>query len=219
MRAEDVMTSDVATISAASSVHQAIRIMVEKNISGLPVLDDERQLVGLLTEGDLMRRMEFGDPLLAAGSSAEDLERYIKRHSWRVGDLMSDSLITVGADTPLGKVAELMFHNRIKRVPVVDGGKLLGVVSRVDLLRAIADPPAESTAKGDEALARAVSARLQTDLGIDSKQIRATVTSGQILLEGTVASDLQRRAVHVLIDNVHGIEGCLDKLTVKPASN
>ncbi len=140
MFAQDIMNTDITTISADSSVHQAIDLMVAKNISGLPVIDNDGNLCGLLTEGDLLRRIEFGGGRSAGNSdetSLVDFDDYIRSRSWRVSDVMSASVISVTPDTPAASVAEVMFQHKIKRVPVVSGKRLLGIVSRIDLLKGI----------------------------------------------------------------------------------
>ncbi|WP_331371499.1 CBS domain-containing protein [Sinorhizobium chiapasense] len=218
MRAEEIMTTSVATISTASSVRHAIETMVTRGLSGLPVIDDDGAVVGMLTEGDLLRRIELGKGrgTAAAESALIDLDRYIRSNSWRISDLMSTKVVTVDRDAPIGAVAELMFNHKIKRVPIVENGALVGIISRVDLLRAIVDVPGEGTVRGDEALAVAIRARLRADLGLDPEKIRVTVEACHAVLEGKVKSELERRAIKVLMENVHGVESYVDRLAVDP---
>jgi CBS domain-containing protein len=217
MFAQDIMNTDITTISADSSIHQAIDLMVAKNISGLPVIDNDGNVCGLLTEGDLLRRIEFGGGRSAGKpdeTSLVDLDDYIRSRSWRVSDVMSASVISVTPDTPVAAIAEAMFRHKIKRVPVVSDKRLLGIVSRIDLLKAIVAAPAERTASGDDALARAIRARLQGDLGLDTDAIKVSVQDSRAVLEGTVSSELERRAIRVLVENVKGVSGFIDKLGV-----
>ncbi|MBB3317737.1 MULTISPECIES: CBS domain-containing protein [unclassified Rhizobium] len=217
MFAQDIMNTDITTISADSSVHQAIDLMVAKDISGLPVIDNDGNLCGLLTEGDLMRRIEFGGGRSAGNSdnaSLVDFDDYIRSRSWRVSDVMSASVISVAPDAPAAAIAELMFQHKIKRVPVVSDKRLLGIVSRVDLLKAIVAAPKERTASGDDALARAIRARLQGDLGLETDAIKVSVQDSRAILEGTVSSELERRAIRVLVENVKGVDGFIDKLNL-----
>ena len=139
MFAKDIMTRKVRTIHSTNSVRTAIELMVNEGISGIPVVDENDVVTGIITEGDLLRRVEFG-----AGAKREnpvrdtplrDLETYIKGHSWRVGDLMSTQVVTVTSDASVATVAELLFRYKIKRVPVVEDDRLVGLVSRVDLRR------------------------------------------------------------------------------------
>ncbi|MDK1378522.1 MULTISPECIES: CBS domain-containing protein [unclassified Sinorhizobium] len=217
MRADEIMTTNVATISTASSVRHAIETMVTKGLSGLPVIDDDGAVAGMLTEGDLLRRVELGKGrgTGAAESALVDLDRYIRSNSWRIADLMSTEVFTVGRDAPIGAVAELMFNHKIKRVPVVENGALVGIISRVDLLRAIVDVPGDGAVRGDEPLAVAIRARLRSDLGLDLRNITVTVEACHAVLEGKLKSELERRAIKVLMENINGVESYVDRLVVE----
>lgn len=218
MFAQDLMNTNLTTISSDSSVHQAIDLMVAKDISGLPVVDNDGNLCGMLTEGDLMRRIEFGSGrhlgTQGQATSLVDYDTYIRSHSWRVSDLMTSNLVSVAPNAPAAAVAEAMFAHKIKRVPVVEGTRLLGIISRVDLLKGIAGVPANSVASGDDALGRAIRARLQADLGLDGDRIKVSVEDSRAILEGTVSSELERRAIRVLVENVRGVAGFIDRLSV-----
>ncbi len=142
MKASDVMTRNVITVGRGTSVAQAIRLMLDNNVSGLPVLDDNK-VVGILTEGDLLRRSETGterhrprwlEILMGPGRMAGE---YVRTHGRKVEEIMTSNVISVAGDTPLDDVIGLMERRRIKRLPVLDGDVLVGVVSRLDLLRAL----------------------------------------------------------------------------------
>ena len=142
MRASDVMTRKVLTVGRETSVANAIRVMLDNNISGLPVLDNGK-VVGIVTEGDLLRRGETGterqrprwlEILMGPGRMAGE---YVRTHGRKVEAVMTADLISVAGDTPLEEVVGLMERRRIKRVPVIEGDVLVGVVSRLDLLRAL----------------------------------------------------------------------------------
>ncbi|MFQ6185842.1 CBS domain-containing protein [Sinorhizobium meliloti] len=134
MLARDVMNKKVLSISPDHSVSHAARTMLEAGISGLPVCDDRGRLVGMLSEGDLLRRAELG---LAAwhgtARAGAQPEAFIKGHSWRVGDVMTQPVVTVVEDVPLGRVAELMAAKRIKRIPVMRGDEMVGIITRSDI--------------------------------------------------------------------------------------
>ncbi len=143
MKASEVMTRNVVTVGRETSVAQAIRLMLDNNISGLPVLDDDGKVVGILTEGDLLRRYETGterhrprwlEILMGPGRMAGE---YVRTHGRKVQEIMTTDLISVAGDTPLDEVVGVMERRRIKRVPVLDGEVLVGVVSRADLLRSL----------------------------------------------------------------------------------
>jgi CBS domain-containing protein len=142
MQAQDVMTSWVATIEASASVREAAKLMAERRISALPVVDEDDRMIGIVSEGDLLRRAELGTEtagswwlLALAKDAAAD---YRKTHGRTVSDVMTRRVVSVGPATPLREVAQLMEKHRIKRVPVLDAGRLVGIVSRADLVRSLA---------------------------------------------------------------------------------
>lgn len=155
MKVADVMTRNVITLMPGHSIRHAARIMLENRVSGLPVVEAGR-LVGMLTEGDLLRRVELGVPRAGDGGwagavSPEGSARdFVKSHSWKVGDVMSKPVATVVEDMELSDLAALMATRRIKRLPVLRDGQLVGVVSRADLLHIVAAATSETIAAGDE---------------------------------------------------------------------
>ncbi|MCA1869596.1 CBS domain-containing protein [Agrobacterium genomosp. 3] len=210
MLAKDIMTREVKTIHSTNSIRTAVELMVNHSVSGLPVVDEGGIVIGMITEGDLLRRVEYG----AAAKDGIDLDAYIKSHSWRVGDLMTAEVATVAGDTPIGTVANLLFQHKVKRVPVVENGRLAGVISRVDLLRAIVGTKTETIAAGEEAMERALKARLSSDLAVDLTQVSVTVHGGCIYLDGKVSGELQKRAIQVLVENVQGGYSFSNRLSV-----
>jgi CBS domain-containing protein len=147
MQAQDVMTTWVATVGDGATVREAAKLMAERRVSALPVLDEKDRLVGIVSEGDLVRRSELGTTD-AEGSwwlrvLAENTARdYVKAHATAVRDVMTSPVVSVRRSTPLREVARLLEKHRIKRVPVLQGGRLVGVVSRADLVRRLAAAPA-----------------------------------------------------------------------------
>jgi CBS domain-containing protein len=137
------VSSTVVTVPAAAPIVEAAKILLDHGISGAPVVDDEGRLVGMVTEGDLFRRCEIGtepDPRQRSqgpGSDSATARRFIKSHGSQVRDIMTRDVVRVFEETPLACVAELMSLKQIKRVPVMRGGKIVGIVSRADLLRAL----------------------------------------------------------------------------------
>jgi CBS domain-containing protein len=141
MQAKDVMTTAVAAIGADATVRDAARLMVERGVSGLPVIEDDR-VIGMVSEGDLVRRTELGTEtagswwlLALADGAARD---YRKTHGRAVRDVMTRPVFGVRPSASLREIAKLMQERRIKRVPVLDAGRLVGIVSRADLLRELA---------------------------------------------------------------------------------
>jgi len=142
MQAQEVMTTRVATISAGASVREAARLMLERGVSALPVLNDKARVIGIVSEGDLVRRRELDTEtegswwlLALARGAARD---YLKTHGTTVRDVMTRPVIGVRPSASLKQIARLLQKHRIKRVPVLVEGRLVGIVSRADLVRQLA---------------------------------------------------------------------------------
>lgn len=215
MQAKDIMTSNVVSISPEAGVRHAIAVMMQNNISGLPVVDDEGRICGILTEGDLLLRREIRLAPRATRNaevtSDVDLDRYIRGNGWSVRDIMSRDVIVASPDSEVSDIAESLEVHRIKRIPIVDDGRLVGIVSRRDILALITDAPTLKLPREDDAILLAVQTRLKYDLGLTPQKIRVSVRNGQITLDGNVETELQRRAVLALVENL-GSGGCLDRL-------
>lgn len=217
MKARDVMTENVICVGPGHSVRHAASIMLDNRISGVPVVDDDGRLVGMLTEGDLLRREELGFQASAeTGLAADEAARtYVRATSWRVSDVMSVDVLTIGEDTPIGRICRLMLDRGVNRLPVIRGGAVVGIVSRSDLLRVVASADAPRVAAGDESLGCAIRARLQSDLGLPD--VRVEVSEGCATLTGTVATAALRQAARVAAENVPGVASVLDRLAVLSA--
>jgi CBS domain-containing protein len=144
MKAKDVMTRHVVTIAPNASILEALRLMLQHKISGLPVVDEKGNLAGIVTEGDFLRRAETGTErkrsrwfefLVGPGALAAD---YVRSHARRVDEVMTTDIHTITEDAPLDDVVALMEKHRIKRLPVMRGGELVRIVSRANLLHALA---------------------------------------------------------------------------------
>src|SRR6516225_7311598 len=135
MRARDVMVKAVATTTPETTVKAVARLMINLRISGVPILDRNGQLVGIVTEGDLLRRAETGTERRRSrwsqwfSANSRLAAEYIKAHARRVGDVMTRDVVSVGELASLGEIAELMETKQIKRIPVVHGGKIVGIVT------------------------------------------------------------------------------------------
>ncbi|MEZ0000784.1 CBS domain-containing protein [Sinorhizobium fredii] len=215
MLAKDIMTKKVLSVSPEHSISHTALTMLENRISGLPVCDDDRKLVGILSEGDLLRRAELGS---AAWPSAirdkAEPEAFTKTHSWRVGDVMTQRVVTVDEDAPLGRIGAIMAANQIKRIPVMRAEEMVGIISRSDILRAIAAAVPDAIAGGDEAMRRAVLARLCSDLGLDGGAVEVTVENGTVSLWGQVESEAEREAARVAAQTISGAGGVRNKLRI-----
>jgi CBS domain-containing protein len=144
MKARDVMVSPVITVKPSSSVKEVAKIFLERRISAAPVVDDQGKLIGIISEGDLMHRAEAGTERhrswwLRLLTAEETLAaEYVKAHARKVADVMTRDVITTGPETPLHEIAVLLEKNSIKRVPIVQNGQLIGIVSGANLIQAVA---------------------------------------------------------------------------------
>lgn len=220
MRAKDIMTQNVISISPDHSIQHAAKVMLEHHVSGLPVIDDAGEIKGMLTEGDLLRRSEFAtatwvvDSQGAIAKKRADPGEYIKGTSWRVGEVMSSQVFSVDEDCPVAHIVKLMTTHEIKRIPVIHDGKVTGIVSRADLLKALVAIEPERIATGDPALQRAIITRLVSDLGLDRDAIAVDVANCNVLLSGVVPSEAQRQAACLAAESVPGVNGVINHLRV-----
>lgn len=218
MDAKDIMTANPVTVSPDHGIRHAIQIMLERKISGLPVVDDAGQVVGMLTEGDLLDRSELGIEALAKPDrkcvSSLEARLYVKSNGWRVADVMNRDPLVVDETTPVGRLAQLMSAHAIKRLPVVRDGRLVGIVSRADLLQMIADSPVDRVADGEDAIRRSVLTRLRESAEIVGSDLTATVKAGVVHLWGEAPSVDAVEAARVVVESVHGVDGVASHLAI-----
>jgi CBS domain-containing protein len=221
LHASDVMTGWVATIAAEATVKDAAKLMIERRVSALPVVGAGARVVGIVSEGDLIRRSEIGtgarrEPwlhrLLHGGA-----REYLKTRGATVRDVMSAPVISVGPATPLAELAALLDKHRIKRVPVLDGARLAGIVSRVDLVRQLATAPARPGARTprDRELRREVLGAAQRS-GAAGLNLNATVEHGVVHLWGDVRSRGEQKALRKAAGTVGGVRKVEDHTSVIP---
>jgi CBS domain-containing protein len=227
MIAAEVMSRKVISISPDTAVAEAIRLMLDHQISGLPVVDAAGKLVGILTEGDLMRRAETGterhrprwlEVLMGPGRLADE---YVRTHGRRVEEIMTRDLVCATPDTPLDEIVALMERRRIKRVPVLDGDMPVGIVSRADLLRALAHALDEkpAAAGGDDEIRARILAELAKVSWVPRDGLTITVADGIVGLDGVILDEKERAALRVAAENVPGVIAVEDRLVwVEPMS-
>ncbi|TMJ57631.1 MAG: CBS domain-containing protein [Alphaproteobacteria bacterium] len=220
MRALDVMVQDVVTVRRDTDVGEAIKLLAEHDVSALPVLDENGALVGILSEADLIRRVEIGTEKhrpwwVEAVTGASTLAtEFAKSHGKKVGEVMATAVISVSEDAPLSEIAAVLERNRIKRVPVVKDGKLLGIVSRANLIQALASVVGriDQHDETDRQIRLDLLARLQeqTWTGFGSRNI--TVSGGVVHLWGLVGSEAERKALCALAESTPGVSGVSDEM-------
>jgi CBS domain-containing protein len=227
MNASDVMTRNILSVSPDATIAEAIRLMLDNRISGLPVIDQAGRLVGILTEGDLLRRGETGterhrprwlEILMGPGRLAEE---YVRTHGRRIGEVMTHDPISVTPETPLKEIVELMERHRIKRVPVLDGDRPVGILSRADLLRGLAGALEEQpgAATSDEEIRARIHAELAKVAWVPRDGIAITVENGVVDLNGVILEENERAALRVAAENVPGVRAVEDHLVwVEPVS-
>jgi CBS domain-containing protein len=221
MQAKDVMTTKVVTVAPDTRVEQIAALLLERRISGVPVVDADGRLVGIVTEGDLMRRPEIGTErhrgwwLRLFGDERDRAAEYARAHGSRAERVMTRNVVTVTEETPLGEIARLLEEHRIKRVPVVRDGMLVGIVSRANLLHALAARPAPTPPErwmDDRALRDEVVRALDDASLATHGPLNVIVTNGVVELWGLVESDEERRALRVVAENVRGVVAVKDNL-------
>jgi CBS domain-containing protein len=220
MKASEVMTKHVISIAPSASVVQAIRTMLKNRISGLPVVDRRGKLVGIVTEGDFLHRQEIGteikrhawlDAMFGPEQSAND---YVRAHGITVSELMTRSPITVNESASLDQVVRLMERHRIKRVPVLRKGKIVGIISRANLMQALAsihrgEPKPSRT---DTAVRRRIIAAIDKQNWAYGADLFVLVRNGIVDLCGTLSDASQRAALVALAEEQNGVKKVHDHL-------
>jgi CBS domain-containing protein len=219
MRAHQIMTRPVITVIPETAIVDAANTMLQKHVSGLPVVDAKGKLVGIVSEGDFIRRSEIGTQrkrgkflkfILGPGKAATD---FVHEHGRKVAEIMTAEPLTITEDTQLEEIVELMEKNGIKRLPVMRGDKLVGIVSRSNLLQAVAslarDVP-DPTADDDHIRNRVIDAIEKYDwcpFGLS-----VIVRDGIVHLSGVITEERSRQAAIVAAENVTGVKKVHDHL-------
>jgi CBS domain-containing protein len=218
MKAQDVMVRDVLTVRPESDVVEAIKVLSDHDVSALPVVDVKGKLVGILSEADLLPREEneprhpwWVEALMPASKLAHE---FAKAHGKKVSEVMSTQVITASEDAPLSKIAALLERHRIKRVPIVAGGKVVGIVSRSNLIQALASAKPASAKKPDTD--RTIRLELLDRLGqqrwTDFGSRNVIVEDGVVHLWGLVGSESERQALIALAQGVRGVSDVADEM-------
>jgi CBS domain-containing protein len=220
MKAKDIMTSRVVSVEADIPILQAVRIMLQRRVSGLPVVDNDGHLVGIITEGDFLRRAETGTQrrrprwlefLVGPGRLAAE---YTRSHGRKVGEVMTRDPVTVTEHTALEDIVKLMEKRQIKRVPVVLGPYVVGIVSRANLLHALASVAREAkpVEQDDEAIRARLVEELEKQPWAPVAVINPIVRNGVVELWGTITDERERQALVVAAENIPGVKAVRDQL-------
>jgi CBS domain-containing protein len=225
MKARDVMTRSVRTVTLTTPVRKIAQLMIARRISALPVVDKGGQVLGIVSEGDLLRRTEAGtaqrrswwsDLLCEPGTKARE---FVKSQGASASDVMTRPVVCAGPATDVADIATLMEKWGIKRVPIVQRGKLIGIVSRSDLLKAVAraKPAARAKVADDKVRAR-LQERLDAETWAPRALVNFVVDKGKVELFGLVGSQDQRNAIRVLAESTPGVRSVDDQLTLMQRS-
>nr|WP_246225293.1 CBS domain-containing protein [Pseudochelatococcus lubricantis] len=219
------MTRDVLTVKPEDRIADVVALMLEKKVSGLPVVDAENHLVGVVTEGDFLRRSELDtrrertrwlEFILGPAKAAAD---YVEANARRVKDVMTPDPVTVTQYTPLADIVSLFEKHKIKRVPVTANGKLVGIVSRVDLLRALSKQLSRTELASDQTIRDQITAAIAREPWAPPYIPTPDVEDGVVTLRGTIFDATVREALKVLIESVPGVREVRDELVlVEPLS-
>lgn len=225
LQARDIMTRDVATVTADMPVHEIARMMTERHISGVPVVDGQHNIIGIVTEADLLHRVETHTEKksswwLRLFSDPEALAReFSKAHGRTAGDIMTRKVISVAENAPLDVIADAFDTHRIKRVPVTRDTMLVGIVSRGDIVRALlrltmhASEAAPATASRAE-IKEKVLARIREQPWVNGGSINVIVNENGVELWGNTETEDQKRAIRILIEEMPEVVAVEDHLTV-----
>ena len=220
MKAKDVMTSPVVLIEPDASIWQAVRIMLQRHISGLPVIDSKGALVGIVTEGDFLRRAETGtqrrrprwlEYLIGPGRLADE---YTRAHGRKVSEIMTVDPLTISEDTSLDEIVQLMEKRQIKRLPVVRDQEVVGIVSRANLVHALASVARDikPTSAGDQAIRERILAELASQSWAPVALVDVLVRDGVVELWGMITDERERKAIVVAAENAPGVKAVNDHL-------
>lgn len=224
MEARDVMATPVITVKPYSSVNEVAETLLEKRISALPVVDDDGKLVGIISEGDLLHRVESATArrrswwLQLMTSDTTLASEYVKAHSHKVGDIMTPSVITASPETPLSEIAILMEQHAINRVPILhENGRLVGIVTRSNLVQAVAtaSKPLQIDVS-DRTIREKLLAHLNAQPWAHTELLTVSVGDGVVNLWGLVGSDTERQAIRVAAEETPGVRAVNDYMSKRP---
>ncbi|MGX8010000.1 CBS domain-containing protein [Mesorhizobium sp. ORM8.1] len=220
MQAEAIMTKPVITIDTSATLAEAVHLMLSRKVSCLPVTRSDGALAGIVSEGDFLRREELGTQrvrprwlrfLHGPGKFAED---YVRANGRLIHEVMTTDVVSAPPGASVAEIVDLMVQHDIKNVPIVDQGKIVGIITRTDLLRALIRtmPKAGATPPDDEQIRNAIFAELQGQSWSDGDLIDVKVDNGIVELTGAIVDERQRKAAIVAAENVAGVRHVKDSL-------
>jgi CBS domain-containing protein len=223
MYARDVMTAPVVTAQTDTTVYEIANMMIKHHISAIPIVSAGNEIVGIVSEGDLLRRMENDTArtdswwLATFVGKAFEAEKFIKAHGVAAKDVMTEDVLVADEDTSLGEIAELLEKRRIKRLPIVRDGVLVGIVSRANLVQAIIvkkDAYNRAPRKSDTEIRSAIMEVLSQETWPETRHLNLVVTDGIVHLWGIVSSETQAQALRAAVTSARGVKSVVDNMKV-----
>ncbi|MGD0640870.1 MAG: CBS domain-containing protein [Roseiarcus sp.] len=226
MRVRDAMTRGVVGVRETANLSEAVETMLRARISALFVFDERKALIGVLSEGDLLRRGELGtetrrprwlETLMSGGRLAQS---YAHAHGRKVSEVMTKSVVSIGEDANLAEAVDLMIRRRVKRLPVVRGGSVVGVLSRSDLLRRLyLALPRDAAPKSDDEICAAIRAEIESQAWAPRASIRVSAKDGEVTFDGAITDERLRDGLRVIAENTPGVKAIHDRLAwIEPNS-
>jgi CBS domain-containing protein len=226
MRVRDAMTQGIIGVRDTASLAEAVETMLRAGISALCVFDERKALVGILSEGDLLRRGELGtekrrprwlESLLSGGRLAH---AYAHEHGRTAAEVMTREVVTIDEDAPLAEAVDTMIRRRVKRLPVVRGGSVIGVVSRSDLLKRLyVELRRDTEPRSDAEICVAIQAEIESRGWAPRASVRVLAKNGEVTLDGAIADERLREGLRVIAENIPGVKSVHDRLAwIEPNS-
>ena len=222
MKARTIMSSPVITIEPRTTIHAAVEKLLQARLSALPVVNDKGELLGIVSESDLLHRIEIGTQktrpawlafLLGPGPSATD---YTQAHARYVDEIMTPDPYCIEADAGLDDVVKAMEQHKVHRLPVMSNGRLVGIVSRADLLRALILSDVTQTSSqepiADSRIETMILAAIEAQQWSTPDAIRVKVENGQVTLSGAIFDERERKAIIVTAENISGVTKVIDQM-------
>jgi CBS domain-containing protein len=225
MNARDIMTAHVVTVTPTTTVRELAGLLATRRISAVPVVGSKGELVGVVSEGDLVRRRELQtartrswwlDLFVSEQGLAQD---FIKTHAVKVADIMTRDVITVGPEASLSEVARLLEKHAIKRVPVVSNRQLIGIISRANLVQALASLEAKphlQLSPSDAEIRSRIVRRLENEPWAHTSLLNVLVNDGIVDLWGIVQTSVEKNAVRIAAEATEGVRAVNDNLVLRP---
>jgi CBS domain-containing protein len=226
MRAKDIMVTEVITVGPQASVRNVAKLLLGNRISAVPVIDEHGELIGIISEGDLARRAEVDThphrswwlEMFSRKSKEALAKEYMKSRGSKVRDVMTKNVITAKPTTSLRDIAMLLEKHRIKRVPIVTNGRMIGIVSRANLIQALASLPEddEQSTISDARVRKNIMKQFKSEKWTKGSLLNVTVHNGTVKMWGVVDSEAEKEAARVAAELVKGVRAIENNLVALP---